>query len=239
MEKVSIAISILFLITTAGTLWLFYQATNQSQKTAALLGLWVIVQTFLGLSGFYQKWDATPPRFALLIFPAIILIVLLFLFPSGRKRIDELNIKWLTLLHVIRIPVEITLYFLLRADLIPRSMTFEGSNFDILSGLSTPFIYYLAFHARKINFKVLLLWNFACLGLLLNVVTTAILSAKTPFQQFAFDQPNIGVTYFPFIFLPGLIVPVVLFAHLASIRQLLDLKEGQNSLQVAQKLPLI
>jgi len=54
-----------------------------------------------------------------------------------------------------------------------------------------------------------------------NVLTIAAFSATTPFQQFGFDQPNIGVGYFPFVLLPAIIVPIVLISHLAAIRQLL------------------
>ncbi|HUQ96495.1 MAG TPA: hypothetical protein VM010_02440, partial [Chitinophagaceae bacterium] len=39
--------------------------------------------------------------------------------------------------------------------------------------------------------------------------------------QLAFDQPDIAVLYFPFVLLPGVVVPVVLLSHLAAIRQLL------------------
>jgi len=46
------------------------------------------------------------------------------------------------------------------------------------------------------------------------------LSARTPFQQLAFDQPNIGVTLFPFVWLPSVVVPLVLVSHIAAIRQL-------------------
>jgi len=56
-------------------------------------------------------------------------------------------------------------------------------------------------------------WNFIALGLLLNIVTNAILSAPFAFQKFAFDQPNIAVLYFPFSWLPAYIVSTVLFGH--------------------------
>ena len=104
-------------------------------------------------------------------------------------------------------------------------MTFEGYNYDILSGITAPIIYYLAFVKKRIGKRGLLIWNIACLGLLLNILTIAVLSAQTPLQQLAFDQPNIGVTYFPFVWLPTVIVPIVLYAHLASIRQLLYSKK--------------
>jgi hypothetical protein len=63
----------------------------------------------------------------------------------------------------------------------------------------------------------------------LNIVVNAALSAPVPFQQFAFDQPNIAVLYFPFVWLPGFIVPLVLFAHLAAIQKLYSEHEKSGS----------
>jgi hypothetical protein len=104
----------------------------------------------------------------------------------------------------------------------PELATFEGRNFDILSGLTAPFIWYYGFIKKKLKKGWLLAWNFICLGLLLNIVVHAVLSVPTPFQQLAFDQPAIAVLYYPFILLPAVIVPLVLFAHLVSIRQLMN-----------------
>tara|TARA_R110002096_G_scaffold209585_1_gene396758 strand:- start:1620 stop:1829 length:210 start_codon:yes stop_codon:yes gene_type:complete len=61
-------------------------------------------------------------------------------------------------------------------------------------------------------------------------LTIAALSAQTPFQQLAFDQPNIGVTYFPFVWIPAVIVPIILFSHLVSIRQLILRKKATKTL---------
>jgi len=220
MENVSIFAIILFLLASAGTVWFFYRAGNNSLKVLAILLAWASVQSALAMSGFYQNWDATPPRFIFLFAPWLLVTIIMFNVNSTKQFIDLLDIKWLTILHIIRIPVEVTLFLVFSEKLIPQSMTFEGTNFDILSGISAPVIYYIAFKTKKRNQKLLLIWNFVCLGLLLNVVITAILSAKTPFQQFAFDQPNIAISYFPFALLPSLVVPLVLFSHLASIRQL-------------------
>jgi len=54
----------------------------------------------------------------------------------------------------------------------------------------------------------------------LNIVINAILSVPTPIQQFAFDQPNIAILYFPFTWLPCFIVPAVLLSHIVSIKKL-------------------
>ena len=108
--------------------------------------------------------------------------------------------------------------------LIPDLMTFEGYNFDIFSGISAPVVYYAVFTKKWVGKNGLLLWNILCLGLLINILTIAVLSAQTPIQMLAFDQPNIAVTHFPFVWLPAVIVPIVLYAHLVSIRQLLSSK---------------
>jgi hypothetical protein len=99
-------------------------------------------------------------------------------------------------------------------------MTFEGRNPDILSGLTAPLIYWLAFRGGKTNRPLLIIWNLIALGFLINIVTHAFLSFPFPLQQLAFDQPNRAVLYFPFVWLPTIVVPIVLFCHLSSLWQL-------------------
>lgn len=106
-------------------------------------------------------------------------------------------------------------------------MTFEGRNLDILSGLTAPVIAWLAFRGSKINRPLLVAWNLLALGLLLNILINAILALETPFQQFAFDQPNRGVLYFPFIWLPAIIVPIVFVSHAVSLRELLKRSQSK------------
>lgn len=158
-------------------------------------------------------------------------ILLLFSINRGRRFIESLNIKYLTVIHVVRIPVEIVLLWLFLYKTIPQLMTFEGRNFDLVAGISAPFIYYFGFIKFKLSKKVILGWNILCLVLLLNILTNAILSLPGPFQQFAFDQPNMAVLYFPFIWLPCVIVPIVFLSQLASIKILIT-QEKQLKIMV-------
>lgn len=183
---------------------------------------WLAIQALIGLSDFYTVTDTVPPRFVLMVLPPVLLIIGLFATTKGRAYIDGLDIKVLTVLHTVRIPVEIVLFWLFVHKTVPELMTFEGRNFDILSGLTAPLIFYFGFVKKKLGRKIILIWNFICLGLLANIVVNAVLSAPFPFQKFAFDQPNIAVLYFPFNWLPSFVVPVVLFSHLATIRQLVN-----------------
>lgn len=158
------------------------------------------------------------------ILPTILTIIYLFATQKGRQFIDSLPLNNLTYLNVVRIPVEIVLFWLFLNKAIPELMTFEGRNFDILAGITAPFIAYFGLTKGKLSRQIILVWNFICLGLLLNIVANALLSAPFPFQKFAFDQPDIAILNFPISWLPTFIVPIVLFGHLTSIRQLVKRK---------------
>jgi hypothetical protein len=106
-------------------------------------------------------------------------------------------------------------------------MTFEGSNFDILSGLSAPIVYYFGFVKKGLNRGMLIAWNIICLLLLINASRLAVLSMPN-FGLIGAEQPDIALGQFPFILLPAVIVPLVLFAHLASIRNLVIKRSSPN-----------
>ncbi|HMG82086.1 MAG TPA: hypothetical protein VK559_03545 [Ferruginibacter sp.] len=220
MKNLPVYISIFFVLTTLLTVWLFYRATKKSTITIIVLLSWLAVQMFIALTGFYLLTTSTS-RFPFLIIPPIVFIIILFIVKSGRKYIDNLDIKMLTILQTIRIPVELLLFCLFINGKIPKIMTFEGRNFDMLAGLSAPVIYYFGYIKNTIGKNILIGWNFICLGLLLNIVIIAVLSAPFSFQQFGFEQPNIAIFYFPFIWLPCCVVPLVLFSHLISLKHLL------------------
>ncbi|HQT24655.1 MAG: hypothetical protein B7X86_13280 [Sphingobacteriales bacterium 17-39-43] len=224
MENLPSYISIVFGLTTILTTLIFYKAAGNSKPVLLVILIWLAVQALIASSGFYTVTDTTPPRFLLLVLPPLLGIAGLFMSPKGRKFIDGLDLKSLTILHTIRIPVELVLFFLFTYKAVPELMTFEGRNFDILSGITAPVIFYFAFIRKQLSRKIILIWNVICLGLLINIVSNAILSAPFPFQQFAFDQPNIAVLYFPFIWLPCCVVPLVLLSHLAAFRQLSNYK---------------
>lgn len=221
LEQVPAYVGILFMLTTLITILIFVSAANNSKAILFILLAWIGLQAVVSLYGFYTVTDSTPPRFALLGGPVMVVLISLFFIPAGRKFIDNLNQEKLTWLHTVRIPVEIGLWLLFLNGAVPELMTFEGRNYDILAGITAPIVAVLAFRKKVIGKTGLLIWNFVCLALVLNIVINAILAVPTPFQQWGFEQSNIAVLYFPFTWLPGCIVPLVIFAHLVSIKQLI------------------
>ncbi|WP_133273411.1 hypothetical protein [Hymenobacter radiodurans] len=219
-------LSVLFVACTSFTAWLLAQAIQRAGSSITyywlIVGVWLTVQAGLALGGFYQtNLDALPPHLALgALLPAVAVMLAIVISPQGRRWMARLPLADLTSISVVRVGVEIGLFGLAAHRLVPEMMTFSGRNFDILAGLTAPVVASL-WRKQRLGRGGLIVWNVAALALLAIIVTLALLSAPTPLQRLAFEQPNVGVLRFPFVWLPAFIVPVVLFSHIASLYQLL------------------
>jgi len=230
LEQVPFSVSLLFILITLTTYGFFVAAvlTAQSAKVkgrahfvALALLMWIIFQSTLSLNRWYMDRDASPPHLMFPLVSTLVILSLLFLLPSGRRFLAGLNSGVLTLLHIVRIPVEIGLYLLATWKQVPWSMTFSGINFDMISGITAPIIWWLGYHKKVLPKGVLVAWNVAALALLLIVVVRGIGAVPSPIQSWDFDQPNYAVMHFPFSWLPSLIVPLVFFSHVTLLFQLL------------------
>ncbi|SFO05936.1 hypothetical protein SAMN04488519_103269 [Algoriphagus ornithinivorans] len=219
IDNLPIWIELLFLASFGLTVAFFFFSNGKPLKLTTFILVWSLAQSILAYLGFYQETQAFPPRFGLVILPSIVFVVY-GLLPKQQKWIAEKRDSLIsTLLHSIRIPVEIVLFGLFNHQMVPKLMTFEGRNFDILIGLSAPIMGWL-FFKKKVNKSMMLAWNIIGLCFVLFILVNGILSAELPFQQFGFEQPNRAVNYFPFVLLPATIVPIVIWTHLSDIIQL-------------------
>ncbi|WP_196888904.1 hypothetical protein [Aureivirga sp. CE67] len=219
MLQLPIFVQVLFFLCILYTFFIFYKA-SKSKAAIYFLFAWGAIQTVVSLNGFYLNTEVIPPRFLLVLFPPLLFQFIILIHPIFKKFRNSLNLKTLTLIHIVRIPVEFVLYFLFLEKYVPEIMTFSGRNFDILPGLTAPFIYYFGFIKKKLSKKFIFGWNIISLGFLVFIISNAILSAPSPFQLFGFNQPNIALLYFPIVLLPSVIVSVVLFSHFVTIKRL-------------------
>jgi hypothetical protein len=221
MENISSITDLIFIVTTAFSIWLFNRATGSKGILFLVLLALAAVYAMVAKMGFFTQHLQLPPAIVFVPATSLLLFLLFYFSKAGRGILLEADLKALTLLHIIRIPVELVLYMLYKGKTVPELMTFAGSNPDIISGITAPIAVYLFWRGGEVNKVGLLIWNVACLALLANIVVRAALSVPTPLQQFGFEQSNIAILYFPYVWLPGIVVPIVLAAHLASIRQLM------------------
>jgi hypothetical protein len=195
------------------------QKQNQIQARAMLVViLWAVVVAIAAFTGFTQRFDLFPLNLGPILLLPLIGILLLTFSKSTGHLLQIISLKTLTFLQVFRVLVEILLWMLFLQNLIPVQMTFEGLNMDIVAGITAPVMAY--FFAD--NKKVMIAWNILCLGLLINIVTIAILSTPTFLRVFMNEPANTIVTVFPFILLPTFLVPLAYGLHFLSLRKLLS-----------------
>lgn len=218
-------IDVSFVIVTILSIVGLYFATSNRKRVSFLFTLLAIIAAILSYVHFFENIDVLPPRINI----ATLISVVLVIYSYKILKNIRLNTAWLIGIHILRIPVEIILFQLSALKLIPEIMTFAGWNWDILSGLSAIIILGL-FLNNQLNRKLFILWNIASIVLLVIIVITALLSAPSPIQQFAFNQPNIAVLQFPYALLPCVIVPIVFLSHFLMLRQLYTI----NSLNTVQ-----
>lgn len=211
----------LLIVGTLAAVFFLYKSAGYNRTVLWVCGAWIALQAVVSLTGFYYTSFSFPPRFLLLIGPPIVFIVALLFHPEGKHFLGRLDLKMLTLLHIVRILVELCLHGLYQQGYVPVEMTFEGRNFDILSGISAALMAWWAFPVNTgSRRRLLLIWNIVCLALLFNIVGTAVAASPYFAANFGFEVTNRAVFYFPFVWLPCLIVPLVFLAHVASIWRL-------------------
>lgn len=178
--------------------------------------VWTLFISVVSATGFFQDFSSFPPRIMIvLILPLIGWIALTFS-KTMTELLPHISVRAITRIQFFRVIVEVLLWMLFLQNILPVQMTFEGRNFDVLAGLSAPIIGHYFIHHRKVR----LIWNLISLGLLINIITIAILSLPTPYRLFMNEPANTIVAYFPFIWLPGLLVPLAYGMHFLSLRQL-------------------
>lgn len=178
---------------------------------------WVGVLSLLAVNGFFDE-KTLPPRF-ILFFIAMVCVSLVLCTLSIHKHLSFLKqgpSHCIIYFHSFRSIVEIALWLLYLENMVPKEMTFEGRNLDVLVGLIAPLAAFLV--RSKNQYATGIVFNILGLLALLNIASIVVLSFPSPFQQY--DTLKLA-SYFPGIVVPAMLAPVATYAHIISIRQLL------------------
>jgi hypothetical protein len=185
----------------------------------ALVG-WLALTGMLAERGFFDDFQSIPPRLVLALGPPLLTLLALTFSRRIAPLLAALPPAWPVAAQTFRIPVEIVLWRLAVAGVIPELLSFTGRNVDILVGLTAPVVAYACFVRRAWPARVAVWWNWAGIVILLNVVVHAQLSAPTPWRLFETDPPTTFIADWPYIWLPDFLVPLAWLLHAVSLRQL-------------------
>ncbi|TDW95830.1 hypothetical protein [Dinghuibacter silviterrae] len=192
---------------------------NYRFLTAVLVVAWIAIISGLAVNGFFADFTKLPPRlpFALLIPLPVVLAVAYS--KRGTQWLRSLPPQWLIYIQTMRILVEIGLWLAVSFALLPVQMSFEGRNFDVLTGLMAIPVGYFVFVKRTWPRGIALVFNIGGLLLLTNALALGVLSMPLPIRMFH-NAPDSGLlARFPYIFLPGVLVPLAYTGHIFSLRQ--------------------
>jgi hypothetical protein len=184
----------------------------------AAVAAWMALTWALAARGALRDWNAVPPRFGALVLGIIAISCAIAFSRLGRVLTHHLPLWALIAVQSFRLPLELAMHTMAERRVMPEQMTYTGSNFDILTGLTAIGVT-LALRSGIGGRRLALLWNIGGFALLLNVVTIAILSTPT-FAWFGQDRLNVWVTYPPYVWLPAVMVTAALTGHLLIFRAL-------------------
>ncbi len=187
------------------------------RRTVVLLVAWLLLLGVLSIRGFFTN-TSLPPRLSFALLGPLPLVLLFIRSRAGKELLYQIQPQWLIYFQSFRILVEIAIWLLVRNGSLPVQLSFEGRNFDMLTGLFALPVGYYCFVRKSWSPVVAVLYNIAGLVLLLNVVTITALSLP-PGGVFQNSPDTSLLTKFPFIYLPGLLVPLAYTLHILSLRQ--------------------
>ncbi|HEU5166251.1 MAG TPA: hypothetical protein VFU29_11955 [Chitinophagaceae bacterium] len=189
--------------------------------TTFFLVTWVGLLTVLSINGFFSDFSKLPPRPALAMLIPLPIIIFIAFSKTGTQLLQTVPSHWLVFMQSFRIVVELLLLFAFMSGKVPVQMTFEGRNFDVLTGVLALPVGYLIARKKSYSSKLIIAFNIIGIVLLLNILVIAVLSMPTSIRYFMNEPSNTLVAQFPFILLPGVLVPIAYTMHIFSLRQLL------------------
>ncbi len=182
------------------------------------LPAWLLYVGLLGYFGAIGNAPGRPPGIAFILVPVFLFIGVVLVRSSAGARVAlAFPLPVLVGMQGFRIGVELFLHRLWIEGLAPRTLTFEGSNVDILIGASAPLVAWLSTRGRP-GRELTLAWNALGLLALANVVVRSALTAPGPFNIIHAEIPNRAISTFPFMFIPGFFAPLAVSLHILAIR---------------------
>ena len=196
--------------------------------TGLVITIWSVLLLILSYKGFFADFSHLPPKPGIALLVPLPFVLLFTFSKKGTELLQSIPSHWLIYLQSFRIAVELLLLLAFIGGKLPVQMTFEGRNFDIVTGVLALPVGYLLATRKSYAKKLALAFNVIGLLLLLNILIIAVLSMPTPFRYFMNEPANTIVARFPYILLPGVLVPIAYGLHILSLRQLFAKPVGND-----------
>ncbi len=140
--------------------------------------------------------------------------------PLGQSMAQGLPLYALIGFQVFRLPLELVLHRWYMEGVLPVQMTYEGHNFDVVTGLLALLVSPLVY-LGKLGRRAGWAFNLVGTALLVNVASIAVRSSPVPLRTYLQEPPLLLALQAPYTWILPVCVAGALFGHLLTFRHLL------------------
>ena len=192
------------------------------QRYSAFLLMWVIYLVAISSTGILNDFTLPPKLPLIVVIPALLAVVFFITRPTTSTILEHTPMYLLVGFQGFRVFVELIIWLGFQEGYLPVATTFEGSNFDIIVGLTAIPIAFYTFKNKTSN-QMLLFWNIAGLLILANTVRVFVFAGFFP-ELLGLKPGQVGVEFvtIPYLFIASIYMPMAVFLHGLSIRKILQ-----------------
>lgn len=188
---------------------------------ASVVGI-MALSAVLAATGLLSDADAPFPPMGVMILLVLALSIRGGLGPLGTHMVADVPLVWLVGLQMFRLPLELVMHHAATVGIMPNALSYTGYNFDIVTGIGAV----LLFTALKAGVKVpaVVIWIWNLIGIYCLVAITIIAIATSPMVHALGTDPsnlNTWVLYFPYVWLPVVLVTIAIISHIVITRIML------------------
>jgi hypothetical protein len=185
----------------------------------AVIAAWMAVTGLAARSGLLADFARRPPPMMFVVTGTAIAGLAVGLSRVGAQLASGLSFATLIGIQSFRLPLELVMHRAAREGVMPVHMSFAGYNFDIVAGASAILVAILL-ATGKAPRTLAMAWNLLGALLLVTIVIIGV-SSLPMFAAFGSspDRLNTWMAYFPFVWLPTVMVAAAFAGHIVIARK--------------------
>jgi hypothetical protein len=203
--------------------WLRAHYERLSPWPTALVVLgWMCLTAALASAGLLARVDVTPAPMAVMLPLVFGVPIAVAVSPVGGRLAAAVPIAALVGLQMFRLPLELVMHRAADLGIMPPELSYSGYNLDIVTGTGAV-VLFLALRVAAVPRAVVWVWN--GWGVWCLAVIAWVARSGSPMVRAFGDDPrhvNTWVLYFPYVWLPTVLVMMALGGHLVLTRALLQ-----------------
>ena len=190
-------------------------------RLAAALAAWFVAVVALGASGVfhYDGGLGVPGLGAAVLLPILVMATLTFGTAGGRQALAEAPVPALIGVSAVRV-LGVIFVLLHAAGRLPAPFAPAAGWGDIVVGAVAPLVAWMVARDWPGSRRVALAWNALGLLDLINAIGLGVTSSPGPLRIFVGDPSSAIMSELPWLLIPGFLVPLLVFTHLAVFARL-------------------